>query len=860
MRSLASSSGGGAARPSRPFSSETPEFGLFGHKAMSGDEVARRWEFLRTAFEHIFAHEAGTLSYEEVYRYAYMLVINKKGKLLYDGTRQCVEAYLGQVAAAVAEQENDDLFLSALLERWRDHRTNMQMVKDVLLYLDKHYVEMHHLTPSFSMGMNLFCTTVLQHPHIQLRFRHLLLNKITREREGQQVDRMMMREAISMLSQLRLHVHRQVYKEEFETPFLAATREFYVREASDYIVYNATPDYLVKAETRINEEAKRVEDYLDADTAAPLRALMEDVWLGQHYKTLVYNPNSGCAHLFHSDKIGDLARMHRLFSAVPGALEEVRQVMKDSITKYGEAIVSDPEKTRDPVTFVQSFFLLKSKFDQIVIRAFGESKEAFGAQMAAFETVLNKDTRAARFLSLYLDDMFRKTMRGLSDVEAEQKLEEVLVLFRYLRDKDIFEAVYKQHLARRLLAGRSACEEEEKKMITKLKAECGQQYTSKLEGMYRDMQASDDIMRQYHARDEYERDLLSAFSLCVSCAFACREVTVPALSRLDACLRDLGEALGRREGSDAVPVSPPVAVAALPESTPPACVSSLGGAAACDDEQSGDFEFSVRVVTQGTWPVDLHSLVAETQLLPASLLKEAKLFESFYLSRHNGRVLKWNLGQGKAVVRGHLRYSRHDFDCTTLQMLFLLAFNFFPDGTPVSVSELLNCFLTVAPALPLSELKRHLTSLTTPRCRILLRAAAGDSPSSAQELKDSDTLTVNLPYMNKLRRVRVPLIALTAAAGEAGDWSTPQLETQAGADVPSSVEQDRNYLVEAAIVRVMKTRRRLSHNDLLVEVTRHLAQRFRPSPALIKQRIEKLIEREFLDRDAADRRIYNYLA
>ncbi|KFH11576.1 putative cullin 3, partial [Toxoplasma gondii MAS] len=255
---------------------------------------------------------------------------------------------------------------------------------------------------------------------------------------------MVMREATAMLSQLRLHAHRPVYTEEFEAPFLAATREFYTREAADFIAYNSSPEFLQKAESRIREEARRVEEYLDPETTAPLRALMEDVWLGQHFKTLVYNPNSGCTHLFQADKIADLARMHRLFSSVPGALEEVRQVMKESITKYGEAIVRDPEKTRDPVTFVQNFLALKAKFDQIVVRAFAESKEAFGALVAAFENVLNKDTRAARFLSLYLDDLFRKSMRGLSEAEAEQKLDEVLVLFRYLRDKDIFEALYKQ--------------------------------------------------------------------------------------------------------------------------------------------------------------------------------------------------------------------------------------------------------------------------------------------------------------------------------------------------------------------------------------------------------------------------------
>ena len=48
--------------------------------------------------------------------------------------------------------------------------------------------------------------------------------------------------------------------------------------------------------------------------------------------------------------------------------------------------------------------------------------------------------------------------------------------------------------------------------------------------------------------------------------------------------------------------------------------------------------------------------------------------------------------------------------------------------------------------------------------------------------------------------------------------------------VPSTVEEDRRHLVEASIVRVMKARKRLSHNDLVAEISRQLSYRFIPSP------------------------------
>jgi cullin 3 len=60
-------------------------------------------------------------------------------------------------------------------------------------------------------------------------------------------------------------------------------------------------------------------------------------------------------------------------------------------------------------------------------------------------------------------------LNGLSEDEIESKLSKVIVIFRYLQDKDIFENFYKQLLAKRLLSGRSLSDDAERSMIAKLK-------------------------------------------------------------------------------------------------------------------------------------------------------------------------------------------------------------------------------------------------------------------------------------------------------------------------------------------------------------------------------------------------------
>lgn len=121
-----------------------------------------------------------------------------------------------------------------------------------------------------------------------------------------------------------------------------------------------------------------------------------------------------------------------------------------------------------------------------------------------------------------------------------------------------------------------------------------------------------------------------------------------------------------------------------------------------------------------------------------------------------------------------------------------------------------------------------------------------------------------------LCRVKIQTVA---AKGE----SEPERKETRG-----KVDEDRKHEIEAAIVRIMKARKRmavslgllffyrislyihypylLQHNLLVSDVTSQLKSRFLPSPVFIKKRIEGLIEREYLARTPEDRKVYVYLA
>ena len=95
-------------------------------------------------------------------------------------------------------------------------------------------------------------------------------------------------------------------------------------------------------------------------------------------------------------------------------------------------------------------------------------------------------------------------------------------MFRYLSDRDVFERYYKGHLAKRLLLGRSVSDDAERGMLTKLKIECGTQFTQKLEGMFNDMRLSAETMDAY--RDHLANTTVSQLELAYTTSFniSCR--------------------------------------------------------------------------------------------------------------------------------------------------------------------------------------------------------------------------------------------------------------------------------------------------------------------------------------------------
>eukprot|EP00439_Symbiodinium_sp_Y106_P015440 s3798_g2.t1 len=96
---------------------------LGGKKPGNGMNI-RQWECLKHAIHQIHEHNASSLSFEELYRNAYNLVLHKYGELLYNGVQSVVADHLKIVAQSCVDCP-DDRLLEELKKQWDDHKTTM---------------------------------------------------------------------------------------------------------------------------------------------------------------------------------------------------------------------------------------------------------------------------------------------------------------------------------------------------------------------------------------------------------------------------------------------------------------------------------------------------------------------------------------------------------------------------------------------------------------------------------------------------------------------------------------------------------------------------------------------------------------
>ena len=703
------------------------------------------------AIEQIYLRNASSLSFEELYRAAYTLVLNKNGTRLYSGIQRLIVTHLDSAVLKLVNMEDQAEFLCAFLHEWEEHRMVLRLICDIVMYMDHNFVRAHNKAPTKDMGMRLFQTQVLLSPTgVGERFIQSLLELIDDSRcpDTSLIDSSSIPQLLGILIESSLGKEcEDLYDQLFVVRFLDRTEQYYTKKASSMSTLSHI-EFVNAALSAYDSEAALVSRGFDTKYTFPqLVERLNKAWIAPYFKSVLTGSFSAAVVAEFPDKVF-LESLYRLFSRT----DDSRKFLIETFIHQVREALRLPHEVPDLIH-------KRKKFFDLIRNSLQQDPDLLFQTRQTFESVLNDSggEEISKKLSKYFDDSIRK-QSAANDVDTT--IDECLELFKFVQSKDIFEGYYKYYLGKRLLGSCTGVGdmETERSVLGKLKAECGPAFTSKMEGMVADVINSVELMREW--------------------------------------------------GSEK--------------------------------------QIHVRVLTTGLWPSSGGRKA--TTSAPTIQFEGMDEFEKFYVKKFSGRKLTWVHSLGTMEIRARFDSGVYTLILSAVQGMILVDMEKLGGG-PIRFSNLAN-------VCEFNELKRHFVSMiVNPRCRLVIPATDGGCiPKSLSDFDVDQEWKLDEKFAAIGRVVKVPLIV-------AKESLTPeQQEDPADTGIGTSIEEDRKHLLEASLIRVMKSRKSLDHNNLVTEIVGTMSNRFVPSMDAIKNRIENLIEREFIRRDESDPKVYHYVA
>ncbi|EIW80941.1 Cullin-domain-containing protein [Coniophora puteana RWD-64-598 SS2] len=659
----------------------------------------------------------------------------------------------------------DEALLRYYAAEWDRYTTGANYINRLFTYLNRHWVKRERdegrkgVYPVYTLALVQWKSNFFL--HVQSKHQKLagaILRLIEHQRNGDTIDQGLVKKVVDSFVSLGLDetdinkASLDVYKEHFETPFLETTEKYYKQESESFLAENSVSDYLKKAEERLREEEDRVERYLNTETRKMLVSKCEHVLIREHSELMWESFQS----LLDYDKDEDLQRMYALLSRIPEGLDPLRKRFEEHVKKAGLAAVSklvgqgaEGADSLEPKAYVDALLEVHRKNSETVNRSFrGEAGFVASLDKACREFVNRNaatgtsSTKSPELLAKHADMLLRKNNKMAEDEDLEGALNRVMVLFKYIEDKDVFQTFYTTKLSKRLIHGVSASDEAESSMISKLKEACGFEYTNKLARMFTDMTLSKDLTDQFRDRMQQNHDDM-------------------------------------------------------------------------------DINFSIMVLGTNFWPLNAptHGFTIPQEIAPTY-----DRFSKYYQTKHSGRKLTWLWNYSKNELHTNYLNQKYILMTSSYQMAVLLQYN---RHDTLSLDELIT-----ATAISKEILLQVLTLLT--KAKVLVS-------------EEADQYDLNPGFRSKKIRVNLnqPIKAEVKAEST---------------EVMKAVDEDRKYVIQARIVRIMKARKTMKNQPLIQEVISQISHIFAPKIPDIKKAIDTLLEKEYIERVDGTRDTFAYVA
>ncbi|KAI8982642.1 Cullin family-domain-containing protein [Pilobolus umbonatus] len=690
------------------------------------------WNEQRMVINCILTKTSPPVSYISVSRLCENLCRFGQSQALYSAIRGELESFLNILKDDLTQTQNKRfIILKKLSSFWITFCGQLTILKNIFIELDRTYIVMH--TPDSSLidlGKSLFGSIVFSSPTFKHQVIQDVIQLIELYRTSGDVDTQLIRTILHILMEL------SYYTQDFEPSFLQTTADHYRRSAATWIQSKSPSDYIVYAyEKRKHETEDCVRMYLNPKTKAPLLHVISKELFYDQVEVLL---SLGFDTMMRAKETEPLKKLFDVLVHSP-KLVLLRHYFGDyvKVSYEGEKLIKDPS---NDATMISSLLDFRHKIDSILKECFNNDSHFFNALKESFEYFINtRNNRPTELLAKFMDSRLKSTPRRgrRSEIDMEE-MDQALSLFRYIQGKDSFEVYYKRLLAKRLIMDRSISMDAEKRVVEKLRAECGHEYTKDLELMFSDIEVS---------------------------------------KELNVSFRALGK-----------------------------CKMPM----------------TVKVITQSTWP----TYTIYSMKLPPAMVECQRMYEEFYTSKYNGRKLTWQNYLSSCVVVGTWTSGEKEMVISVPQTVTLLQFN------DTSVLNYTIDQLKTRTGLDTNELNGVLESLSTLPNKLLRKWTDGG----------------DIRYgFNERFRTRDAKLRIQAVQ------SDQKVEEK---DVESKVLINRTQQLEAAIVRIMKSEKTLTHTALVDCVFKEIKL---PLEALdVKRIIEGLIDKDYLARDLDNPSLYIY--
>ncbi|KAK2630594.1 hypothetical protein QTJ16_001414 [Diplocarpon rosae] len=680
------------------------------------------------------------------------------GEDLYNNLIVYLTGYLEDLVEK-SRTHSDEALLTFYIREWDRYTVAAKYINHLFKYLNRHWVKREmdegkkNIYDVYTLHLVQWRMTLFNAVHEQVM--EAVLKMVERQRNGETIEHNQIKSIVDSFVSLGLDEADptkstlDVYRFNFEKPFLEATKLFYQAESKEFVAANTIVEYMKKAETRLDEEEERVNMYLHPDIILPLKKTCNTALIADHSVIL----RDEFQVLLDNDRYEDMARMYNLLARIPDGLEPLRARFEAHVRKAGLAAVAkvaaDADKI-EPKVYVDALLEIHTQYQGLVKEAFKEEPEFTRSLDNACREFVNRNqvcksgsNKSPELLAKYTDALLKKSASGSEESDLEYSLTQIMTVFKYIEDKDVFQKFYSRMLARRLVHTSSSSDDAETSMISKLKEACGYEYTNKLQRMFQDIQISKDLNSGFK---EFESKLA--------------------------------------EPGESKPVD--------------ATYSILG---------------------TGFWPLN----PPQTEFTPpAEISKAYERFQAFYNQKHSGRKLTWLWQLCKGEVK--VNYPKNmktpfTFQVSTYQMAILLLFN---ENDKNSYEDIVN-----ATQLQTEVLDPSLGIFL--KAKVLIMSPEGDKPGPGK------TFALNYDFKNKKIRINLNIAVKSEQKQEVDETH-------------KTIEEDRKLLMQSAIVRIMKARKKMKHTQLVSECINQIRSRFIPKIPDIKKCIDILLEKEYLER------------